>query len=226
MRSEYLSLLLVVPGLLGTAHAHTIDSVEEYRVEIGWMNEPVVSGETNGIEFFVSPLEPGLEFEEQAFQNGVEGLRKDIKIQLVLKDSSIILPLTTDHSIPGKYYAFVTPTVPGFYQANILGNIHGTPISLSMHPPKVNDRTHIEFPEPLDLTLSMLNEDQDALAADVETLKQSVADMESDALAADVETLKQSVADMESVQTLGYAGIGLGIAGVAIATTALARSKK
>ena len=50
--------------------------------------------------------------------------------------------------------------------------------------------------------------------------------MESDVLAADVETLKQSVADMESVQTLGYAGIGLGIAGVAIATTALARSKK
>ena len=76
-----------------------------------------------------------------------------------------------------------------------------------MHPPKVNDRTHIEFPEPLDLTLSLLSEDQDALTADVETLKQSVA-------------------DMESMQTLGYAGIGLGIAGVAIATTALARSKK
>ena len=120
-------------------------------------------------------MSPGWKLEEQTFQNGIEGLRKDIKIQLVLKDSSIILPLTADHNILGKYYAFVTPTVPGFYQANILGDIHGTPISLSMHPPKVNDRTHIEFPEPLNLTLSLLSEDQDVLAADVETLKQSVA---------------------------------------------------
>jgi len=41
-----LFLLLLVPGIFGTAFAHTIDSVGEYRLEIGWMNEPVVSGET------------------------------------------------------------------------------------------------------------------------------------------------------------------------------------
>jgi len=47
-------LLLIIPGLFNTAFGHTIDSVEEYRLEIGWMNEPVVSGETNGIELFMS----------------------------------------------------------------------------------------------------------------------------------------------------------------------------
>ena len=229
MRSAYLTLLLVVPGLLGTAHAHTVDSVGEYRIEIGWLNEPVVSGETNGIELFISPLEPGVELEEQVFQNGIEGLRKDIKIQLILKDNSITLPLVANHNVPGQYYASVTPTVPGFYQANILGNIRDTPISLSMHPPKVNDRTNIEFPEPLDLTLNLLSEDQAELAAEVEDLKQSVSGLLSEdqaELAAEVEDLKQSVSGVESAQALGYAGMGLGVAGIALAATALARSKK
>ena len=33
-----------MPGFVGLAHAHTVDAVGNYRVEIGWMNEPVVSG--------------------------------------------------------------------------------------------------------------------------------------------------------------------------------------
>ena len=138
--------LLIIPSLAGIAYGHTVDSVGEYRVEIGWMNEPVVSGETNAIEFYVSPLEPGLELEDQVFQNGVLDLKKTVKIKLTYKDQSITLPLSPDHNIPGKYHAFINPTVSGFYQANILGTIEDTPISLSMHPPKVAERSYIEFP--------------------------------------------------------------------------------
>ena len=48
---------LVLPEFFGMAFGHTVDSVGDYRLEIGWMNEPVVSGETNGIELYVSPLQ-------------------------------------------------------------------------------------------------------------------------------------------------------------------------
>ena len=113
--------------LIGFANAHTVDSVGEYRVEIGWMNEPVVSGETNAVEFYVSPLKPGLELEDQIFQNGIPGLKETVKMQLIYKDEKITLPLSPDHNIPGKYYAFINPTVSGFYQANILGTIEETP---------------------------------------------------------------------------------------------------
>ncbi|MFB5619101.1 MAG: hypothetical protein ACE5RE_05875, partial [Candidatus Nitrosomaritimum aestuariumsis] len=71
MNYQLIVLLLIIPGFFGVAFAHTVDSVGEYRLEIGWMNEPVVSGETNGIELFVSPLEPELPLEEQEFKNGV-----------------------------------------------------------------------------------------------------------------------------------------------------------
>ena len=217
MKLSILLLLLVIPGSVGIAYGHTVDAVGEYRVEIGWMNEPVVSGETNAIEFYVSPMDPCPEItdpikcaESQEFQNGVEGLKKTVKMQLIYKDESITLPLSPDHNIPGKYYAFVNPTVSGFYQANMLGSIEDTPISLSMHPPKVEERAYIEFPEPSDITVQQMIDGHTALIEDIGDLKDSVSDLE--------ETKQQ--------MDMGYAGIGIGLIGIAIAVVALAKSKR
>jgi hypothetical protein len=80
---------LTFPSFFTLAYAHTIDSVGEYRLEIGWMNEPVVSGETNGIELFVSPFNSNLPLEEQEFKDGITGLEKTLKIQLVLNEDKI-----------------------------------------------------------------------------------------------------------------------------------------
>jgi len=201
--------LLIIPFFSGIAHAHTIDSVGKYRVEIGWMNEPVVSGETNAIEFYVSPLEPNLDLKDQVFKNGIPELKKTVKIQLVYKNESIMLPLSPDHNIPGKYYAFVNPTVSGFYQANILGTIEDTPISLSMHPPKVEERSYIEFPEPTDLTLNQIIDGHTALISDIQNLKELIKNLEE-----------------EKSTNVGYMGIGLGFIGISIAVIALVRSKK
>jgi hypothetical protein len=122
-----------------------------------------VSGETNGIELFVSPLEPGLDFKEQVFKDGISGLSKTLKMQLILEDHKITLPLKEDHNIPGKYYAFVNPTVAGFYQANVLGNIGNTTVSLSMHPPKV---------------LNQLIDGHTAVVGEVNDLKESIVILE------------------------------------------------
>ncbi|NND85906.1 MAG: hypothetical protein HKM23_00965 [Nitrosopumilus sp.] len=210
MKFNFIFLILIlVPGLSEIAYAHTVDSVGEYRVEIGWMNEPVVSGETNAIEFYASPLVPGLELKEQVFNNGIEGLKNSVKIQLVYKDESIILPLSPDHNVPGKYYAFVNPTLAGFYQANILGTINDTSISLSMHPPKVEEREWIEFPQPSDLTLNQIIDGHTSLIAEIHDLKESVNSLQ------------------ESKQMdIGYVGVMMGIIGIVIASFAFVKSKK
>jgi len=210
---NYKILLLIsffLPSLFITAYAHTIDSVGEYRLEIGWMNEPVVSGETNGIELFVSPLDSTIPEEDQKFKDGISGLEKTLKMQLVLKEDKITLPLKADHNIPGKYYAFVDPTVSGFYQANILGSIKETTVSLSMHPPKVEEREYIEFPEPSDVTLQQMIDGHTALIEDIHDLKDSVNRLENSNQATDI----------------GYIGVGLGIAGIIVASIAISKIKR
>jgi len=217
MKFHIIILLLIILGSTGVAYGHTVDSVGDYRVEIGWMNEPVVSGETNALEFYASPLISCPEIleslkcaESQKFQNGIEGLKKTVKIQLIFKDEILTLPLSPDHDIPGKYYAFVNPTVSGFYQANILGIIEDTPISLSMHPPKVDERAYIEFPEPSDLTLTQIIDGHTSLIADMNDLKESLNNLE-----------KKNQQINES-----YVAIGIGIIGIIIAVFALSKTKK
>ena len=205
----FLIFILLIPGF-SSAFGHTLDSVGNYRLEIGWMNEPIVSGETNGIELFVSPLEPGVDLKNQVFKNGVTGLEKTLKMQLVFEDHKIILPLEPDHNIPGKYYAFVNPTIAGYYQANILGTIEETAVSLSMHPPKVDERAYIEFPETTDLTLNQLIDGHTAIVGEVNNLKESVSDLEKSNMQIGI----------------GYVGITIGLAAIVIASIALLKPKK
>ena len=205
-----LSSLFLPSFFVAAAYGHTIDSVGEYRLEIGWMNEPVVSSETNGIELYVSPFDSSIKVEEQEFKNGIPDLEKTLKMQLVLKEDKITLPLRADHNIPGKYYAFVDPTVSGFYQANILGEIKDTTVSLSMHPPKVEERGHIEFPEPSDITVQQMIDGHTALIEDVNDLKDSVKNLENS----------------NQANTIGFIGIGLGIAGIVVASIAISKVKK
>ena len=137
-------------------------------------------------------------------------MKKTVKMKLIYKDESITLALSPDHNIPGKYYAFVNPTVSGFYQANMLGTIEDTPISLSMHPPKVEERSYIEFPEPSDITVQQMIDGHTALIEDVSDLKDAV------------DSFEESKQEMN----VGYVGIGVGIIGIAIAVVALTKSKK
>ena len=210
MIAKKLFLLLTVfsVGFFGLAYGHTVDSVGEYRLEIGWMNEPVVSGETNGIEIFVSPMEPGLELEDQVFKDGITGLEDTMKMQLVFKEQKIMLPFSADHNIAGKYYAFVDPTSPGFYQANILGTIKDTTVSLSMHPPKVHDRTYIEFPEKEKDTEQQLLEEHTSIQEQHANLQKQIDEIKGQS------------------SGIAFAGIGLGIAGIVIASIAISKIKK
>ena len=202
--------ILFLIGFVGVASAHTVDSVGDYRLEIGWMNEPVVTGETNGIELFVSPMIPNLSLEEQEFKNGITGLEDTLKMQLVFKEQKIMLPFSADHNIPGKYYAFVDPTEPGYYQANIVGKINDTNVSLSMHPPKVDDRSYIEFPLPEDSTTEQILEEHSTIQEQIDEINDSLNRIESASQAANV----------------GYVGMALGIAGIVIASIAISKSRK
>ena len=215
--------LLLIPSFSGIVYAHTVDAVGEYRIEIGWMNEPVVSGDTNGLELYVSPLVdcPDISIplecaNSQKFQNGIEGLRKLLKIQFVYdKTQTITLPLVVDHDIPGKYYAFITPTVSGYFQANLVGKILETPVNLSMHPPPIAERSYIEFPESSDFALTEVITDNAKLVERITSLENSIQNLENSG------NQMQNEIDVNDIL-----GTAIGIIAVIIAIIALIKTRK
>ena len=215
--------LLIIPSIGGIAYGHTVDTVGEYRIEIGWMNEPVVSGDTNGLELYVSPLVacPDISIplecaNSQEFQNGIEGLRKLLKIQFVYdKTQTITLPLVSDHNIPGKYYAFITPTVSGYFQANLIGKILETPVNLSMHPPPIAERSYIEFPELADLALTEVITDNVKLVERIASLEDTVQNLENPS------NQIQNEFDVNDIW-----GTVIGIIAIIIAIIALVKTRK
>ena len=224
MKYTFLLLsLLIIPSLGGIAYGHTVDAVGEYRIEIGWMNEPVVSGDTNGLELYVSPLVacPDISIplecaNSQEFQNGIEGLRKLLKIQFVYdKTQTITLPLVVDHDIPGKYYAFITPTVSGYFQANLIGKILETPVNLSMHPPPIAERSYIEFPESADLALTEVITDNVKLVERIASLEDTVQNLENSS------NQMQNEIDVNDIW-----GTAIGIIAIIIAIIALVKTRK
>jgi hypothetical protein len=224
MKYTFLLLsLLIIPSLGGIAYGHTVDAVGEYRIEIGWMNEPVVSGDTNGLELYVSPLAacPDISIplecaNSQEFQNGIEGLRKLLKIQFVYDQTqTITLPLVSDHNIPGKYYAFITPTVSGYFQANLIGKILETPVNLSMHPPPIAERSYIEFPESADLALTEVITDNLKLVERIASLEDTVQNLENSS------NQMQNEIDVNDIW-----GTAIGIIAIIIAIIALVKTRK
>ena len=215
--------LLLIPSFGGIVYAHTVDAVGEYRIEIGWMNEPVVSGDTNGLELYVSPLVdcPDISIplecaNSQEFQNGIEGLRKLLKIQFVYdKTQTITLPLVVDHDIPGKYYAFITPTVSGYFQANLIGKILETPVNLSMHPPPIAERSYIEFPESSDFALTEVITDNAKLVERITSLENSIQNLENSS------NQMQNEIDVNDIW-----GTAIGIIAVIVAIIALIKTRK
>ena len=215
--------LLLIPSFAGITYGHTVDAVGEYRVEIGWMNEPVVSGETNALELYVSPLvdcpDISISMEcanSQEFQNGIEGLRKLLKVQFVYdKTQTITLPLVADHDIPGKYYAFITPTVSGYFQANLIGKILDIPVNLSMHPPPIAERSYIEFPELSDLALTEVIDDNAKLVERITILENTVKNLENS------NNQIQDEIDMNDIWATG-----IGIIALIIAIIALVKIRK
>lgn len=164
------AVLLLLPA---AALAHQIDSVGEYRVQIGWQYEPAISGEPNAMYLWVSPLDPSVPADKQPFRDGITGLRKDLRMELVFDGQRTTLPLSADHDVDGKYYALVSPTEPGYYQVNILGRVGQTDFNKALHAPKVENREFIRFPVPED----PMRADLDRLEAGLERMGGEVSDL-------------------------------------------------
>ena len=209
-----LAVLVMSPILASNAFGHQVDAVGDYRIEIDWKNWPVVSGEANAIIVYVSELDKSLEPIDQEFvsEKGIEGLKKTLKIKLIVDDASITLPLApTD--VSGMYEAPITPTFSGWSQLNILGTVNDTSINLALHPKKVEDPTLLQFPlvESNQVEIEDFNREINDLRGDIRELQETVNELK------EFEEEKDAMSGFMIIAAIGlsFAGIAFGVASFA-----------
>jgi hypothetical protein len=145
------ALLVVSPISVG-AHEHR--EIGEYTLVVGFINEPAVSGELNGLSLTVhqasTSATPVAEGEDEG--TPVEGLESTLQAEVILGDQKMPLTLSTVWKTPGAYESWFIPTAPGDYSFHIWGTINGTQIdeTFTAGPDTfstVTDRSTIEFPK-------------------------------------------------------------------------------
>ena len=210
-----IAALLISPLFLSSAFAHQSDSVGDYRIEIDWKNKPIVTGESNAIIVYVSEMDNSKEAAEQPFDpvKGIEGLRKTLKIQLVVETESITMPLQiTD--VPGKYESPITPTFSGWSQLNFIGKINEQNVNLALHPLKVEEQEVLQFPQVESTVVESGDFEREIndLRGDIRELQETIDELK-----------EQTNNSMDGVMII--AAIGLGIAGIAIGAASFVKKK-
>ena len=221
-RLAILAFLMISPLLMTNAFAHQADAVGDYRIEIDWKNSPPVAGESNSIRVYVSILDKSLEPADQDFVStkGVDGLKKTLKIELIVEQEKIILPLQPVSGVPGMYESVITPTFTGYSQLNILGTINDTKVSLALHPVKVEDPSSLQFPTVKSNEVETADFDREIndLRGDIRELQSVMAELENKI----TESNNKSSNDNSSLM---YIAIGLGVGGIAIGAASFATRK-
>src|SRR5574338_786359 len=76
MKTKLASLLVltILVGLMGNAYAHKSEVVGDYKIEVGWKNEPPVAGIDNEIELTVTKATAFDKAEAEKEDQAMEGM--------------------------------------------------------------------------------------------------------------------------------------------------------
>ena len=172
-----------------TASAHTEVTVGKYALEIGWVNEPVLLGETNAV--FISVV-------DSESNKPVEGLTTlEVEISTGGQTRKLNLrPLGEDS--PGQYAADFIPTVRGVYTVHLSGAIEAQAVGLDQDIEEVELGSDYQFP---------------VVLRSVPELDKQVTDLTSQLAAAHAQA---STAQLLAIAGLAFGVIAAGLSIVAL----------
>ena len=190
------------------ALAHEHRAVGNYGFVVGFLNEPAIAYQLNGLSLDVKLFPNGVpaEGDEAAEAAGqpVEGLDSTLKVEVIVGGDAKKMPLTLEAAFnnPGAYEAHFIPTLPGDYTYHIFGKVENKDVdeSFSSGPQTfdpVDDPSDLQFPDKLPTTAE---------------LQSSITALQS----------KSSGGSDDTARVLGVIGIIAGIVGVAAGGVALA----
>ena len=148
------------------ALAHGDEEVGDYKLVVGFFNEPAYEGGVNAVSVRVTRSDDsagmsgstgmsGMSHSDDAV--GVEGLDQTLQVEVtyVPTSTSKTMDLLAVYGDPGHYVAYFIPTAPGHYRFRLIGTIEGDEIDETFESmagggefDDVRSQTGLHFPEP------------------------------------------------------------------------------
>ena len=118
-RASVLAIALTSVVGAGVALAHEHREVGEFAITVGFMDEPVFTGQKSGLEF---------EVVHHDTEEPVEGLEATLSAEVTFGADTRDLEVSPNFGVPGSYRSVFMPTAAGQYTFRIFGDIEGTAI--------------------------------------------------------------------------------------------------
>lgn len=118
-----LMVLAAVLASFMTTSAHGGTQVGDYRIEIGFKNEPALQGQLNGLELIVTNTKT---------EKPVIGLENSLKGEVIFGASRKPVKIEPVEGEDGIYTAPILPTEVGDYSWHIFGTIENMPVDVTM----------------------------------------------------------------------------------------------
>jgi len=217
--------LLIVSFLAfspGPALAHEEMISGDIRIVGGWVNEPPLVGQLNGIG-----LEITRESDGQPITNAIAQL--DVSVRKGTPTRSLDL---VPQEEPGMYAARILPTQTGQYAVVIRGTVAGQAIDGQIEIEDVEDAARFNFPP-------ASNGGSEIPQEVIEQLQTVITDLtvqvdEANVAAEEAKTAAASATESSSelkmaadrAYLFGIIGVGVAVAGIAIGVAALSRKEK
>jgi hypothetical protein len=222
-------LLSFLPFNLGPVLAHEEIVIGNIRIVTGWVNEPPLVNQLNGIVVTITNVS-----NDQPINNALAQL--DITVNKGTENKSLDFQPTEE---AGVYTATLLPTQTGQYTAVMRGMIAGQTIDAQIEIEDVEDTARFTFPSASTNTSTSTSGSNQIPQELVEQLQTVITDLtaqveEANIAAEDAYNATQGVT--ESVEELKMSadraylfsmiGVGAGVAGIAIGVVALSRKEK
>ncbi len=209
------------------ARAHEHRDVGDYSLVVGFLNEPALVGEPNGLFLSVSKHAEGTgpsngaehaDEGEHSEEGGtpVEGLEETLQAEVIIGGGAETMPLELEPLFgqPGAYVAHFIPTRVGDYSFRIFGSIEGMDVDERFDSgpetfSSVNDVADLQFP--------------DKVPSPAE-LQDAVSRLEARVVALEGSSSGEGRANLGI--GLGIAGLIVGAGGLGVGLAALSRARR
>ncbi len=139
-RAAVLGVVLTMVASIGPTLAHEVREVGELTLVVGFLDEPVYSGQKSGLDLRVSRRD-----------EPVEGLEETLQAEVSFDGRVRDLPISPAFGEAGAYHSVFFPTAAGPYTFHLFGTVDGEEIdeSFTSGPDtfsEVQDVTGGQFP--------------------------------------------------------------------------------